>query len=289
MRLSNGLRSESGERRAEGVLFALRPPHLALRAFFTAFLLLLLTGCNSTSSPTTNDVVVFAAASLTDALEALADSFETAYPDYRVVLNVAATSLLARQIEQGAPADVFFSANLTWMDEVEAQGRVAGDVQYPLSNRLVVVARRDSTAEAWSSLDPLMEQPRIALADPEHVPAGIYALEGLMCVGLWHRIAPQVVPTLDVRAALLTVRNGAADVAVVYASDVEAEASVQVVARWPEACQPDIRYAVAQLTDAPNADGAAAFVAFASDPARADLWERFGFQPRFASPTNEQP
>jgi molybdate transport system substrate-binding protein len=224
---------------------------------------------------------------LTDALEAVADSFEVAYPDYDVVLNVAATSLLARQIEQGAPADVFFSANLAWMDEVEAQGKIAGAVQYPLSNRLVVVARAgDST---WTSLDGLTHQSRIALADPEHVPAGIYAREGLVCAGLWRQVEAQVVPTLDVRAALLTVRNGAAGVAVVYASDVQADASVQVVATWPEACQPDIRYAVARLTNAPNPDGAAAFVAFTTDPARAMLWERFGFQPRLSPQPTAHP
>ncbi|HMB89914.1 MAG TPA: molybdate ABC transporter substrate-binding protein [Rhodothermales bacterium] len=257
--------------------------------FLIVFLLMLLTGCHASSSPETKDVVVFAAASLTDALQAVADSFERAYPQYRVVPNVAATSLLARQIEQGAPADVFFSANLAWMDKVEAQGHVGGAVQYPLSNRLVVVARRDSTSMAWASLEPLVDQPRIALADPEHVPAGIYAREGLVCAGLWDQMAPQVVPTLNVRAALLSVRNGAATVAVVYASDVQADALVQVVARWPEACQPDIRYAVARLADAPNPDGAAAFVAFASDASRADLWEQYGFRPRLSSSINDQP
>ena len=249
----------------------------------------LLIGCTSDASPEKKEVVVFAAASLTDVLEALADSFETAYPYFRVVPNVAATSLLARQIEQGAPADVFFSANLAWMDEVEAQGHVEETVQYPLSNRLVVVARRDAMSTVWPSLDSLLAQQHIALADPEHVPAGIYAHEGLACVGLWDQVASQVVPTLDVRAALLSVRNGAADVAVVYASDVQADASVRVAAHWPDACQPDIRYAIAQVASAPNPEGAAAFVAFASDPARAMLWERFGFQPRLSSPTNKQP
>ena len=224
------------------------------------------------------DILVFAAASLTDALEALADSFEMAYPQHRVVLNVAATSLLARQIEQGAPADVFFSANLVWMQRLEEQGRINGTPRQPLSNRLVVVGRTEQTP--WSSLIPLTAQPHIALADPEHVPAGIYARQGLECAGLWEEVLPRIVPTLDVRAALLAVRNAAADVAVVYASDVQVDPNVRVLLTWPPACRPEIRYAVARLSGAPNPEGADRLLAFATDSARTDLWERYGFEAR---------
>ena len=249
-------------------------------AFYVAFLLAW-TSCVGESRPDEEpreDILVFAAASLTDALEALADSFETAYPRYRVVLNVAATSLLARQIEQGAPADLFFAANLAWMQRLEEQRRIAGTARQPLSNRLVVVGRSEQTP--WSSLKPLTAQPRIAVADPDHVPAGIYARQGLECMGLWEKVLPRVVPTLDVRAALLSVRNAAADVAVVYASDVLADPNVRVLLLWPSACQPEIRYAVARLLGAPNPEGAERLLAFATDSARTALWERFGFEAR---------
>lgn len=221
---------------------------------------------------------MFAAASLTDALETIADSFEAAYPRDRVILNVAATSLLARQIEQGAPADVFFSANLAWMQQLEEQGRVVGPVREPLSNQLVVVGRPETPV--LPSLEALAGESRIALADPEHVPAGLYAREGLECAGLWEQIFPRIVPTLDVRAALLSVRNGAADVAVVYASDVQADPNVRVLLQWPAACQPEIRYAAARLRDANHPEGADRLLAYATDPARTAVWERFGFLTR---------
>lgn len=223
------------------------------------------------------EIVVYAAASMTDALQALADSFEVAFPRYRVVLNVAATSLLARQIEQGAPADVFFSANLMWMDFLEERNRLAGAAIHPLANRLVVVGRQDRAP--LSSFDALVEELRIALADPEHVPAGIYARQGFECAGLWEQVQPHVIPTLDVRAALLAVRNGAADAAVVYASDVVVDPNVQVLLEWPAVCQPDIRYAVARLRGAAQPEGAEHLLGFAADSSRAALWKRYGFLP----------
>lgn len=229
------------------------------------------------------DVVVYGAASLTDALGALADSFTTAYPGYRVVLNVAATSLLARQIEEGAPADVFFSANLDWMERLRRQSLLAEPVLEPLSNRLVVVGREGEPP--LDSLGALSRAAHVALADPDHVPAGIYAREGLSCAGLWERIQPLVVPTLDVRAALLSVRNAAAELAVVYASDVQAAAGIDILASWPEECQPSIRYAVARLDRAAQPEGADRFVAYVTNPARAPLWRRYGFLPYLDGPT----
>ena len=252
-----------------------------MRIAFYILLFALTTGCageSRTEEQARQEVVVFAAASLTDALGVIADSFETTYPHYRVVLNVAATSLLARQIEQGAPADVFFSANLAWMQQLEAQGRLAEPVREPLGNQLVVIGRPEKPL--LPSLDALAREGRLALADPEHVPAGLYAREGLECAGLWEQLLPRVVPTLDVRAALLSVRNGAADVAVVYASDVQADPNVRVVLRWPAACQPEIRYAAARLRDATNPEGAEHFLAHATDTIRTAVWERYGFLPR---------
>lgn len=228
--------------------------------------------------PSPQPITVFAAASLIDAMEALADSFETAYPSYKIVVNAAATSMLARQIEQGAPADVFFSANTEWMAYLDERGRLAGAAAEPLGNRLVVVAPAGSTP--WERPEALLALPRLALADPEHVPAGLYARQALECMELWTPMAPRVVPMLNVRAALLAVRNGAAQAAMVYASDVQAAATVRVVLSWPEPCQPDIRYAVAQLRQAPNPAGARRFMAFATAPARAPLWERYGFRTR---------
>ncbi len=250
------------------------------RSLFGLFLMLIfiVAGCRGERASERQPVVVFAAASLTDALGAVADSFETVYPDYDVVLNLAATSLLARQIDQGARADVFFSASVAWMVYLEGEGRVAGSVVEPLENRLVVVGPKGS-ARLTAPAD-LMQKKRLALADPESVPAGIYAKEALVCAGLWEGLASHVIPALDVRAALLAVRTGAADAGIVYASDALVEQEVAVLFEWPEACRPDVRYAAGVLHGAPHPEAAAAFLRFATAPARAALWQRYGFLPR---------
>lgn len=226
--------------------------------------------------PATERLTVFAAASLTDVLEALADSFETAHPGVEVVLNVAGTSLLARQIEAGARADVFFSANPDWMDYLADRGEIAGPPRAVAGNRLVVVA--PSGTAAWTEPDRLATTGRLALADPEHVPAGLYAREALACAGLWPDAERRVTPTLDVRAALLAVRHGAADAAVVYASDALVEPSVDVVYRWPERCHPAIRYVAAPLTGAAHPALAARFIEAVLAEAHEPVWRRFGFE-----------
>lgn len=245
-----------------------------MRQALLALLLVGVTGCEPApgSGPA---LTVYAAASLTDALQALADSFETAHPGVDVVVNVAATSLLARQIEQGATADVFFSANREWMAYLEARHRIAGPVFTPLGNRLVVVAPEG--ADGPDSPVALTGVRRLALADPESVPAGLYARQALECLGLWEDVRPRVVPTLDVRAALLSVRHHTAEAAVVYASDARAVDGVQVRFGWPERCRPDVRYAAARLAAARAPDLADAFLRYAVSPARRAFWTRFGF------------
>ena len=239
-----------------------------------ALLLLLGVGC---SERDLEEIVVFSAASLTDAVEVLADDFEHRFPQYRVVVAAGATSLMARQIEQGAPADVFFSANLAWMEHLGRQGRIAYPVHRPMGNTLVVAGPLENTTMV--SLEALRGVERIAIADPDHVPAGIYAREGLECALLWDSLEERMIPMLDVRAALLSVSMGAADVAIVYASDVRVAPSLRVLFIWPDDCAPDILYTFARLKDAPNRAGAELLLAFATDTLRAHLWNRFGFAP----------
>lgn len=253
-----------------------------------AGVVLLFLGCNGPGpdGAERERIVVFAAASLTDALEVLADSFEVAYPGYRVVLNVAATSLLARQIEQGAPADLFFSANQTWMEHIQKKDQLVGPIYYPVTNQLVVIVR-DTTSV--SSLESFNQVQRLALADPDHVPAGIYAKRGLECTGQWGAMVPRVIPTMDVRAALLAVRNGAAEAAMVYTSDAHLDKSIQVAFTWPEACQPEIQYAVARLKKAPNPTGSQQLIDYVVDPERKQLWEQFGFVPLIVPESSSSP
>jgi molybdate transport system substrate-binding protein len=164
------------------------------------------------------EILVFAAASLTESLQELGRSFETATGD-SVRFSFGASSDLARQIRAGAPADVFFSADTARMDELERDGRVARRNRREfLSNSLVVIVPAGSSFRVRDSRD-LLSLPRIALADPAAVPAGIYAKKWLEAEGLWDRMSARVVPTLDVRAALAAVETEAAPAGIVYKTD----------------------------------------------------------------------
>ena len=163
-------------RTAESVFWVARTSNMEPETRLVALLMLLaLAGLSCRPAPDGHreQVVVFAAASLTDVMEALTDSFEALHPEYDVVLNVAATSLLARQIAQGAPADAFVSAGRTWMRYLEARGHTTGLAQDLVGNRLVVVGA--PSAPPLASLEDLKAVRRLALADPAHVPAGVYA------------------------------------------------------------------------------------------------------------------
>ncbi len=241
--------------------------------------LLLLAGCNRPDAPP-RELTIFAAASLSEVAEDLARSFEADHPGYHVVVNAAASSVLARQIDEGAPADVFFLASEEWGTYLADRERVEGSLRRPISNRLVVVARPG--AAALTDLASFSSTASMALADPEHVPAGIYAREALTCLGIWDQIAPAVLPALDVRAALHAVEQSAADFAIVYATDV-AQSNithsdvVQVLFPVADSCQPAIRYTLGQVKASADAEGAASLVAYMSDRSRRTLWERYGF------------
>ena len=239
----------------------------------------LLAGCVGDSR---QEIVVLAAASLTDAAEALAHDFEIAHADYRILLSTGPTSMLARQIEHGVPADIFLSANLAWLEHLDRQGRVAVATVLPMGTALVVAGRPSGLSP--QSLAELGSAARIAVADPTHVPAGMYARAGLTCAGMWRTLQHQLVPTMDVRAALVSMTSGAADVAIVYASDVLLSSDAHILFSWPAACAPGIRYGAALLSRASNEDAAREFLSFVADTARHALWRRFGFAPRRADP-----
>lgn len=221
-------------------------------------------------------VTVFAAASLTDVMAEAEAQFEAAYPSTDLVVNTAATSVLARQIERGAPADVFLAANSAWTDYLAARDLLRRPARDLVSNRLVVIGHPE--ASTFASPEDLLRYDRIALAD-EGVPAGDYARQALRSAGIWDAVEPFVVPMRDVRAALAAVRTGAAPVAVVYWSDAEAAPDVRVVLDWPAALQPRIRYTMTIPRTTEHPTRALEFVKFIRDSERLDLWRRHGFDP----------
>ena len=227
------------------------------------------------------ETLVFAAASMTDVAGTLADSFAVAHPDVRVTVSVGASSLLERQIEAGAPADVLFSASPEWTDSLAAAGLSDGPVRDLAGNALVVLGPLD--ARPMTRPDDLLRVERLALADPAAVPAGRYARAALDSAGLWDRLAPRVVPMQDVRAAAAAVEHGAAEAAIVYASDARVATRARVLLAWPEALAPPVRLTAAVVarrgrSDASTQD-ARAFVAFAAHPAQAETWRAYGFRP----------
>ena len=227
-------------------------------------------------------VVVFAAASLGGALDEIADAWE-AETSRPVTLSYAGSSALARQIERGAPADLFVSANEAWMDALEARGLIRpGTRRDLLSNRLVLIAhgpdRPAVPAQIAPSLDlaGMLGEGRLAMALVDSVPAGIYGREALASLGLWDEVAPRVAQADNARAALALVALGEAPLGVVYATDARAEPRVSVVGAFPEASHAPIVYPAA-LTAGSQHPHARAFLDHLGSPEARAVFERHGF------------
>lgn len=220
------------------------------------------------------EILVFGAASLTESLQELGKQFE-ASTGTKVTYSFGASSDLARQIEAGAPADVFFSADTAKMDAVEKAGRVrAADRREFLSNVLVVVVPSGSSMRIASAKD-LAALPKLALADPGSVPAGIYAKRWLTQEGVWGAVEKNVIPTLDVRAALAAVAGGDVPAGIVYRTDAAISKDVRVAYTVTDG--PGITYSIAPVADSKNPEAAAKFVSFLDSPAGRAALERRGF------------
>lgn len=219
------------------------------------------------------DVVVFAASSLKTALDQVAAEFQ-AKTGHQVRISYAASNQLAKQIIDGAPADIFVSAAENWMDEVAKAGQVAGDSRRDLfGNRLVLVASDPDAAavEITQGFDLalLLGQDKLAMAMVDAVPAGQYGKAALENLGVWSSVAASVAQADNVRAALAFVARGEAPYGVVYASDAVAEPKVKVVGIFPDTSHGPIRYPAALLTTASDPADRAFFDALSAPEARA--------------------
>jgi molybdate transport system substrate-binding protein len=222
-------------------------------------------------------VRIFAAASLTDALTEAIESFQSSHPGVRVVPQYGGSNDLARQILAGAPAHLFFSADERQMDRLTAEGTIEADSRRDLlSNQLVIVEAKSGPAQIREPKD-LERVEKIALADPEAVPAGVYAREWLEKRGLWNSVRPRVVPTLDVRAALAAVASGNVAAGIVYRTDALIEARVRVALEVPAAEGPRIVYPLALVRGA--SEPARSLYQFLASKDAARIFERHGFVP----------
>lgn len=194
-------------------------------------------------------VTLFAAASATDAVNEVAEAY-AARTGGSIRPVVAASSTLARQIAQGAPADLFLSANVTWMDHLAGQGMILSDSRIPLlSNRLVLIAPAASALRLRLTpgldLAALLGDGRLAVGDPNHVPAGIYARQALEGLGLWDQVADKLAQSSNVRAALALVDRGEAVAGIVYETDAAISPRVRIVDSFPSGVTPKIVYPLA--------------------------------------------
>lgn len=224
------------------------------------------------------EITVFAAASLTDALQEIATTYEKAGGD-KIVLNLGASSALARQIEEDAPADIFFSADEAKMDSLAKKGLVvAGMRKSLLSNTLVIVVPADSTVRITSAKDLATSKVRaLALAEPQSVPAGIYAKEYLRGLKLWSKVIDKVIPTENVRAALAAVESGNVEAGIVYKTDAGISKKVRIAFEVPAAEGPKISYPVALIAGSERKEAARKFLAYLKSPAALDVFRRYGF------------
>ena len=224
-------------------------------------------------------LLVFAAASLSDALEEVDRAF-TARTGVRVNASYAASSLLAKQIEAGAPADAFFSADRAWVDYLDERGLLKrGSRRDVLGNALVLIAPADSPLRLditpGFDLAAALGGGRLATADPDSVPAGEYARAALTKLGVWQRVSGRLVRGENVRAALAYVARGEAPLGIVYRTDAQAEKRVRVVGVFPEDSHPPITYPLALTVRA--RPEAARLEDFLSGETARQIFTRYGF------------
>jgi len=243
-----------------------------------AGLCVMLTIITSTLTLKAGELQVFAAASLTDALKEIAPAYEAASGN-KLQFNFAGSNTLARQIQEGAPADVFISADDVKMNALQKAGLIVDDSRRSLLiNTLVVVIGVKSALRLDSPQE--LTQPaikRLALADPKGVPAGVYAQQYLEKIGLWDALKDRVVPTENVRAALAAVEAGNADAGIVYQTDAGISKQVKVAYAVPRNEGPAISYPVAVLKESHDSAAALDFLKYLQSEAAGAVFEKYGF------------
>lgn len=227
----------------------------------------------SLTTSATQKITVFAAASLTNAMQDIA----TTYKDAEIVFSFASSSVLAKQIEQGAPADIFMSADQKWMNYL-IEHKVATDKQNLLKNGLVLIAPKQSKLEKveinantdWQAILPKGE--RLAVGDPDHVPAGLYAKESLTNLGVFDKLLPQMAPANNVRDALMLVERNEAALGIVYSTDAKVSDKVKIIGSFPAETFTPIEYPITLLK--PEAKE---FYQYLSSETAKKIFQKYGF------------
>lgn len=252
---------------------------LKLRHFFAA----VLTASVAGHAVAAENITVFAAASLTNAMQEIAEEYQKG-KEVKIVSSFASSSTLARQIEQGAPADLFISADQQWMDYAVEKKTMDDASRFTLlGNELVLVAPTVNKPEQISiskitDWKNLLKGQRLSVGDPDHVPAGIYAKEALQKLGAWDTLSSQLAPGNSVRVALALVERNEAPYGIVYGSDAIASKKVTVVGTFPEDSHKPVEYPMAMVKDH-NSATVTAFYNYLKGPEAAAVFKRYGFTP----------
>lgn len=246
-----------------------------------------LTGCSLFNqeepfqkSTEANKLLVSAAASLADALPEVITAFEEEYPNINITVNYGGSGQLSRQIQQGAPVDIFLSANQQWMDTLTEEKLIAEDTRTDvIGNHLVLIGNKQSS-QSKASLQQLsdMQIDQIAIGNPESVPAGIYAKTALQNSGVWQSLEEQFVYAKDVRQALTYVESGNTELGFVYASDAAISKDVRIITEVDETLYPAIVYPAGVTSYSTNRHDAETFIHFLKQDKAAAIFKSYGFR-----------
>lgn len=227
-------------------------------------------------------VRIYAASSLTTVLPEIAEAYQKQHAGERLEFNFAASSILAKQIEHGVQADIFFSANREWMDYLQKKNLLKPATRMDVFRNSLVLVQPAHATKSLSSVGDLASPgiSRIALGDWSHVPAGIYAKSALEKLGLWAAVQPKCIPAVDVRAALTYVERREADCGIVYRTDARLSSKVVIVLEFPKESQPEIIYPVAVMRGS-RAKHSLDFIRFLKTPDAEKIARRHGFSLTF--------
>ncbi|HEX5483027.1 MAG TPA: molybdate ABC transporter substrate-binding protein [Terriglobia bacterium] len=224
------------------------------------------------------ELIISAAISLTESLQAIRNLYRAQVPDVSIVLNLGASGILQQQVEQGAPADIYISASPEEMNSLETEGLLLNQTRRNLlENTLVLIC--PAASKKVSGFQDLMhaDVQRIAMASPESVPAGVYAEQTLKYLKIYQQVRPKIILAQDVRQALAYVETDNADAGLVYATEAKLTNKVRVVARAPRNSHAPIVYPVAVLKRCPHVKAAERFVDFLASPAAQRIFAKEGF------------
>lgn len=248
-----------------------------MKRLFSAFAISILLLVEPTPSRA-DEILVAAAASLTDVLKEIGGAYQSK-SRHKVNFTFGASSTLARQIEEGAPADLFVSADVAQLDHLDKKNRLEpGSRKNLLSNQLVIIVPADSSLSIASPKDLLKSQvTKIALAEPTSVPVGVYSRQYLEGEGLWDKLKTKIVPVLDVRATLAAVESANVEAGFVYKTDAAISKKVKVAYPVPIEKGPKITYAIAIVKESNKKQAARDFLNFVVSPAGKQSFQKYGF------------